>query len=81
MPDNPENYMAYRFKKGTQEHLWYKWYNKLWKAYPKHAQDQRGEPPSFMRDEFMRDVLAVIKKFNEEEEKRIAEFTEIEDNA
>lgn len=61
MSHNPERYMALRFKRGTPEHLWYKWYNKLWKSFPHHAQSPRGEPPSFMRDEFLRDVRLIVE--------------------
>jgi len=57
MPHNPEKYMALRYKRGTPEYLWHKWFNKLWKSYPKHSESKRGEPPSFMRDEFIRDIM------------------------
>jgi len=58
---NPEKYMAYRNKRGTPEHLWYKWYRKIWQSYPHHAHNGRLEPPSWMRDEFLRDVKYVVK--------------------
>ena len=67
--------MALRYKKGTPEYLWYKWYNKLWKSYVKHHNSKRGEPPSFMRDEFIRDIklyalnetkLIILKKTSED---------------
>ncbi|HEC72038.1 MAG: hypothetical protein ACTSW7_01050 [Candidatus Thorarchaeota archaeon] len=62
MPHNPEKYMANRYRRGTPEYLWRKWYQKFWKAYPRYAQDPRGEPPSFMRDEFIRDVMAMVER-------------------
>lgn len=62
MPHKPERYMANRYRRGTPEYLWNKWFNKLWKAYPKHAQSPRGEPPSFMRDEFIRDVKFTVER-------------------
>ena len=61
MPHNPETYMAQRYKKGTPEYLWHKWYNKLWKAYSHHSQSTRTEPPSFMRDEFLRDMKIMVE--------------------
>lgn len=62
MPHKPEEYMANRFRRGTPEYLWRKWYNRLWKAYPKYHDHPRSEPPSFMRDEFIRDVMAVVER-------------------
>jgi len=57
----PEEYMRNRYRRGTPEHMWHKWFNKLWKAYPMHYDSKRGEPPSFMRDEFIRDIKYLIK--------------------
>lgn len=62
MPHPNEKYMALRYKQGTPEYLWRKWFTKLWNAYPMFSQDPRGEPPSYMRNEFIKDVNMVVER-------------------
>lgn len=62
MPHNPEQYMANKYRPGTPEYMWRKWYRKLWKSCIEHSKDPRGEPPSFMRDEFIRDIKNVVER-------------------
>jgi len=50
-----------RSRPGTLEHLWEKWYKKLWLSYAKHSDKGLMEPPAFMRKEFYRDVGIVIE--------------------
>ena len=47
--------------KGTPEHLWEKWYKKLWIAHGVYADSKLGEPPSQMKDEFIRDLFVVLE--------------------
>jgi len=49
------------FPVGTIEHLWQKWYRKLWKAYPVHATRGDGEPPAWLKKQFYRDVRLVLE--------------------
>jgi hypothetical protein len=50
-----------KYKRGTVEHLWNKWYNKLWNSYGKFALKPPFEPPSAMRNEFIRDVHYIME--------------------
>lgn len=73
----PRDYRNNKNTRGTIEHLWYKWYQKLWRSYALYHDHPRGEPPVDMRNEFARDVKFVVEK---EVVKIAPEITELIDD-